>query len=185
MGRYPLRFWLTVASLVGVFIGLMGAWATVIFVSVSGFDTDDGKLMAFCAGVGAVFLFVHTAQTDREKRPRWPLVILFLMSLAISAIALYDRSDVQRNLSRTSLGEIGKVGWGLWLDVIAGIALAISSFVLLIRCNEPYGKRLVATGPGSYTQMPPQPPSVLPPQQPEAPPTRAQQPAGPSTPPGD
>ena len=112
-----------------------------MFVSVSGLDTDDGKIVAVLALTSIALLVLHATQTDLETRPAWPPLIVTLMGVGIAGIGFYDRSDIESRISSSGIGEYATVGWGGWLVSIAGAVLAVSSFVTLSRRDEPYGKR--------------------------------------------
>jgi hypothetical protein len=110
--RHP-AFWTAVVGLGLIAIGLIGPWAKAIFgFSISGLDTDDGKIVAFLVAVGAVFLLMQ----DRRKAPLWP-GLLCLTGLAVFGITVYDWN----NLGDV---EVASSGWGLELCVIASLVVA-------------------------------------------------------------
>jgi hypothetical protein len=73
----------------------------------------------------------------------------------IAVVAFADVSDAQDRLA-----DSGKVGWGLWLDGVAGVVLALAALALLRGRREEYGRRVdgVAVEP-PFPVMPPQPPT--------------------------
>jgi hypothetical protein len=140
MGGYPTRFWIAAGAVLATFVGLVGPWVKTIFIDISGLDTDDGKLVAGLAVVAAVALVVHAKHTVREKRPLWPLITLILSGGLIAVVAIYDWSDIEGSTSDSELEGLAKVGWGLWLDAIAGVVLAAAAVALVLLRHAPYGK---------------------------------------------
>jgi hypothetical protein len=157
MKGYPIRFWVAAAAIVATFVGLIGPWAKALFVSLSGLETDDGKVLAVVALLAAAFLVLHASQTNLERRPAWPLVLIMIGGIVIAAVAFADASDIQARVEDSE--GLATVGWGVWLDGAAGVALGAAALFMLRFRNEPYGKRAVLTQSGTALALPPQPPA--------------------------
>ena len=136
---YPKRFWVACAGVLLAFIGLFGPWVDTFLISASGLDTDDGKVLAVAALIAGGALVLHATQTDRERKPAWPLILALLAGLAITGIAIYDWNDINDAVEESE--GLASVGWGIYLDVIAGVVVSVACLLLLLRRDEAYGKR--------------------------------------------
>ncbi|MTD47315.1 hypothetical protein GKE82_24220 [Conexibacter sp. W3-3-2] len=115
----PRAFWVCAAGIAATFIGLLGTWATVFIVSVSGLDTDDGKILAVLAAIAAFALFRHTA--SGSKRSLNAVIALGVVCSLWSIAKIIDLNGEDAVVS---------IGWGLYLDVLAGATFAGAAVVL-------------------------------------------------------
>ena len=89
-----------------VAIGSALPWATAFGFSVGGLR-GDGVITIIVAFLGLAFFAVGLA-----GKAKWPFVIGLMMSLIISAVAIYDAVDVVKNVT---------MGIGLILCIIGGV----------------------------------------------------------------
>jgi hypothetical protein len=95
-----------------IIIGTIGPWATIFTFSVSGTDTDDGKLVL---GMGIVALVIGVlARLGRIGR-KAGRIVLGIIGALVALISIYDASV----LSGTGVS----LGWGIIVDIIAGFGL--------------------------------------------------------------
>jgi hypothetical protein len=98
-----------------IVVGVLGPWFKVFSISVSGLDTDDGKLV-FGLGLVAVVISIVLRVGKLNKTCR---VVLVLIGLAVAATSFIDISDIGS----------GNAGWGIYLDGIAGAGLVIAAAI--------------------------------------------------------
>jgi hypothetical protein len=113
-----------VAGLAGaVVVGTLGTWATALFITISGLDTGDGKVVAV---VGAIALCVTLAAVFRGKpRPRVAMTLAGIAGLITAAICIYDVSQLSQETDWFGESvQISSAGWGLWLSLLASVGLA-------------------------------------------------------------
>lgn len=96
-----------------VAIGSALPWATLYSVSVGGLR-GDGVITIIVAFLGLAFFAVGII-----GKAKWPFIIGLVMSLIISAVAIYDAVNVARNATM-GIGLI-LCGIGGVLGVVAGI----------------------------------------------------------------
>jgi hypothetical protein len=146
------HFWVAIAGAGVVLLGLMGPWAKVISivsVSVSGFDTGDGKVVA-CFALGA-FLFL--ALYARGRRSVFMLIAAAVFGVLVTAAAAYDLFDISSSLSDVNSDYArASVGWGLYLTVIGGIAIVAGS---LFTISESRKQRQIAGTTVAPAGLPP------------------------------
>lgn len=103
-----------------LFIGLILPWASVdlgggFSESISGLDTDDGKIMLVLAlaiiGVGVVHML---------KRAQWAFIALIVLALAALGLTIFEITDISG--TDGLLGASISVGIGLWVDLIGSLA---------------------------------------------------------------
>ena len=95
-----------------VAIGSALPWATAYGFSIGGLR-GDGVITIIVAFLGLAFFAVGIA-----GKAKWPFVIGLIMSLIISAVAIYDAVNIARNAM--GIGLILCVTGGV-LGVVAGI----------------------------------------------------------------
>lgn len=116
---------LAVATSVLVLIGSLAPWATAGGQSAKGTaDGADGILTLIIAIVAAGTVAATTFAPAGVPRiiAQWATVAL---GVAIVVIAIVDIQDVTSS-------EIVSVGWGLWLVLIAGAAIAVVGTLLAL-----------------------------------------------------
>jgi hypothetical protein len=121
-------------SALAVAIGALGPWITIGIISANGVDNGrDGVVTIIIAVVALLATYAHYSKGTSG----WA-VFTAICGAAIAVVGIIDVSDV---LSRH--GEIlgrdfsPSVGWGLWLTVIAGVALFASAVVMIASQRRP------------------------------------------------
>ena len=110
----PLPYWVAAGAIVFLAVGVLGTWVKALggLVSVSGIDTDDGKLALVIALAAGLCLW-RFAKNARKSA----LAIAGVLGVADAAIAAGYISDF------SSRGELVAPGWGLYILVIAAVVL--------------------------------------------------------------
>lgn len=127
--RASVSSWVAGGAAVGMAIGSIAPWATVLAISVSGFDTDDGVIILVGAAIAGIAVLLHA----RSRGRGWAGLSLICGVVAFAA-SLYDRSNLSHLTSDS--GGLARVGWGLNLTVVASAVLVIASFRLLLHKPE-------------------------------------------------
>ncbi|WP_419918249.1 hypothetical protein [Candidatus Poriferisocius sp.] len=117
--------WTAGLSCVAAGIGAFLPWAKVAFISVSGAE-GDGVIVVVVAAVALMLTAGFAA-----RRKLWMAVLVTLCGIIIAFIALYYIGDIE-SLTDDSEGLV-RVGEGLYLVLIAGIALTASAGVGIYR----------------------------------------------------
>lgn len=118
------EFWVAVGAVGFMGLGLFGTWATILgAISVSGINTDDGKVLIVMAAAAAWCLFRYATQAGRRN-----LVVAGVLGVVACGIALYHIADL------SGQGPLVGVGWALYVEAIAAGVLAVSAAKLL-RCE--------------------------------------------------
>ena len=130
------HFWVAVGGVALTFLGLIGPWAKVVGllnVSVSGLDTDDGKLVGLFALVALGFLALYAFR----KRTLLPLAIAGIFGLLVTAVAGYDLIDIGSSVDEVD-SEFARasVGWGLYATVLGGLAVSAGSLLTMIKSRK-------------------------------------------------
>jgi hypothetical protein len=136
MEKVVPHFWIAAVGVVLVFLGLIGPWAKIIgllSVSVSGLDTDDGKIVAVLALAALAFLALYAF---RERKP-WPLVAAGLCGVVMTATAVYDLVDISSSVDEVqSEFASASVGWGLYVTVLGGLGVCVGSLLTIIQSRK-------------------------------------------------
>jgi hypothetical protein len=125
-------FWVASAAIVGMIVGAVGPWATVLNIDVNGTGSGrDGTLVIILAAISAVLLIVF-ATTGR----RWPLIVTVVMAILSVVICIVDIgnvNDVSTSTSTALAPSLGiSVGWGLYVSLAASAVLAIAALATRI-----------------------------------------------------
>ena len=111
-----LRFLPTIGAAL-VVLGCLGTWVSIdlgpVGESVSGLDTDDGKLLLGLT----VVLAIGTLLASR----RWMWAIVLVLAALALAIAVYDLLDVGSEDAFLGGAVETSAGWGLWLCVLGAL----------------------------------------------------------------
>jgi hypothetical protein len=99
---------------VAVVLGSFLPWASVLFVSVSGIETSDGKATAALGAVTAVVALLVARRTGESRAH----IASLLLGLVAGAIAAYDLADI-------SSTEFARVGGGLYLTLAGAVAIVV------------------------------------------------------------
>jgi len=99
--------WINVAALIVGFIGLLMAWGTAFILSVTGIDTNDGKLFGVILLLAAVFLGWRIMRANRLNGG-----LLTVAWLALLAIGVYE-------IVHISSSHVVSVGSGVYVDAVA------------------------------------------------------------------
>jgi hypothetical protein len=145
-------FWLAAGSVAGMILGCLGTWAKAFgALSVSGLDTDDGKLFGGVA-VGAAAALLLAVRRRRHRL----LLLVTVLGLGGTGIGIYEIIDLS-NRDTDFFGEQVDVidpGWGLWLSLGASASLVISSLLLYLEgrpASTPSGSTINKGGRPSVT----------------------------------
>ena len=136
------RTWGWVAAVAGILaiIGCFGAWVTVdagLFghISMNGYgqisgtvhessdDVKDGVLVT----IFAVIVIILGIVRGLGKLGLTTAISILVLGLLSLATCIYDVSDVTSNLEGSS------VGWGLWICLLASIAMSVGGLVGIIK----------------------------------------------------
>jgi hypothetical protein len=82
----------------------------------------DGQITLICGALSIILLMFR-------KRPHF---IAFILGLVAAGIAAIDINTMYTAAEKVS----GKVGYGLYLTVVAGIGLMISTRIEMLRCRK-------------------------------------------------
>jgi uncharacterized membrane protein (UPF0136 family) len=113
------------AAAVGLVIGSIGPWVSVLGLTESGLD-KDGVITLPCA-LGAIAGLIHH---DR-KGTRGGLIAALVLGALSTLITIIDYFDVQGEDVQGV--DLASVEWGLYLAVFASIALLVTSLMLFLR----------------------------------------------------
>ena len=92
----PRALWVCAGGIAAMFLGLLGTWATIFIVSVSGLDTGDGKLLAAAAALAAFALFKHAkSRSKRSITTVLVLGVLFCLGAIVEIVDFSRRRDGQ------------------------------------------------------------------------------------------
>jgi hypothetical protein len=131
MHRIVPHFWAAAVGVALTFLGLIGPWAKItsfISISVTGFDTDDGKFFALGAAAAGVFLAWYALQ----KRTALPLALAAILGLLITAGGGYYLFEVGSRISEVeSEFAQASIGWGLYATTLGGLAILAGSLLTL------------------------------------------------------
>ena len=130
----PGVFWLAALSALLLIVGGFGPWATALnLVNVSGTHGDGW----FAIGLGVFALVMLWLRAQRGTRgPVWWLVAA---GVGGAILGFADRADIASKGSGDLFGEhvtLVKPAWGIYMVIVASIALAVLGFVLA-RSYEP------------------------------------------------
>lgn len=120
--------YVTIVGAVALFVGLLLPWATLdafgASSSVTGLDTDDGKLMlALAIGlIGVTVVYMRTSAT-------WAAILSILVALGALGLTLFEISDVSGSFEGISVGS------GLWVDLIGSVLAVAGSIWAKIDSN--------------------------------------------------
>ena len=118
-------YWVALAAAVGLVIGSIGPWVSVLGVTESGFDKDG--VITLPAALGAIAGLIHH---DRSGT-RGGLIAALILGALTALITVIDYFDVQG--SDVGGVDLASVEWGLYLAVISAIALFVASLMLVLR----------------------------------------------------
>lgn len=130
----PGVFWLAAVSALLLIVGGFGPWATALnIVNVSGTHGDGW----FAIGLGVfalVMLWLYAARGTRG--PAWWAVVA---GVGGAILGFVDRANIADKGSGDLFGQhvaLVKPAWGIYMVIVASIALALMSFVL-VRSYDP------------------------------------------------
>jgi hypothetical protein len=136
LSRLSLSIWWVLGSAALMAVGAIGPWAKALFISVSGLD-GDGWIVLIGAVVIVAMILVHVRRhAVRSRRPWWPFAVAFLAVVVAAVTAIYDASNIQREISNSEVEGLASVGWGLWLDCVASVSAGVAVVVSFLKRNE-------------------------------------------------
>lgn len=161
--------WWVLGSAALMVVGAFGPWVKALGVSVGGTDgSNDGWLVVAAAAIGGLLFWSLRA---RRGGGIWAL----LGGIAGAGVSIYDRSHVQSAINHGGVfaSALVRVGWGLNLDLVASISMAVAAAVYIYQTQSL--AQLPILGP-----FPILPPPELPDEEPPSgPPTSAPPPTPP------
>lgn len=112
----------------GIIVGSLGPWATLFNFSKAGVD-GDGVLTLILAVVATVALFTILSRGGRTKfGDRWIAPIVAAITVAIGIVDAMNLTSLETTVMRTTVSP--SVGWGLWVVLLSGAALCVTSFTV-------------------------------------------------------
>jgi hypothetical protein len=136
----PLR-WVNLVALIGCLLGLLMAWGTAFIASVSGLDTDDGKLFGAVVVATALISLWRMSRTNRLNG--------FLVTTAWLGLVAFAVAEI----IHVSSSQDVMVGTGLYVDAAAAVVGAITAVIDLAR-NWPVRKPMYETVPHDASTLP-------------------------------
>ncbi|MEO8694284.1 MAG: DUF2510 domain-containing protein [Acidimicrobiales bacterium] len=133
-GATTKRTWMLALFLSGVatIAGAFMTWASVtapFFGTINMSGTDgDGKITGVA---GAAVVACGWFAINRGPQT-WALVLALLAGLGVTAVGGWDLIDIQNSVDDSGLALV-RVGSGLWLTVVAGIATSAAAIVGLVQ----------------------------------------------------
>ena len=133
IGSRPAIFWITAVSAVLMIVGGFGPWATALGVTLSGTDGNDGWFLIIPGLLALGLLFVQVARPSA----RWPMILVVLLGAIGALVAVVDLNDINNLGAQDALfDDVVDTGWGLYLSLIASVAVVLSAIATLVR--RPY-----------------------------------------------
>ena len=108
------------------FVGLLMPWARVLFLSVAGIETPDGKLVAGIVAIGGLLAVIMIASRVR----RAALIPAFLLGLLATGIVGYDLANIESAIAGESFAATGA---GIYVSLLGAVLAAGASFVGLVK----------------------------------------------------
>lgn len=127
----PVVGWLLLGSAVLMMVGAAMPWATVLTYSVAG-TVGGGKITMFFGLVLAVFGVL----TGLRQGRLWVSITACVLTVLVVLIALGNManiSSIARNRNLAFLGDSVRIGAGLWLTLVAGLAALTLSIIAMAR----------------------------------------------------
>lgn len=115
-----------------VVVGCLAPWVRMLgLVSFSGFDSNEGKLLAATGLFAGVF--ASLALATRQLGPRWLYLIAGVVVAGDGTKILMDLRSVRpgsgRTLERALMMEMTSVQWGLYVVIVGGVALLVAGLL--------------------------------------------------------
>jgi hypothetical protein len=108
-------------------VGSLGPWGTVLGISVAGTDGDGiFTLILALLAAGTIFMTASAGGTRPKFRAQWLTVAFGALATLIGVIDFADLSST----------EMVSPGWGIWLVLLAGIALTAIGVILTRRVGR-------------------------------------------------
>jgi hypothetical protein len=110
-------------------IGGVGPWATVLdIVTVNG-TNGDGWLVIAAALIAGIMLLVWNGR----RRAVWPLVVAAVLGVLSALVAIVDLASIEDLVEDEFRGtEVVDAAWGIYLALIASLALTIAAAVTAV-----------------------------------------------------
>ena len=113
---------------VGIVVGSLGPWATFLNFSKAGID-GDGMLTMILGVIAAIALFSILSRGGKAKfGDRWVAPALGAITLVIAIVDAANLSNQETTVLRSTIGP--SIGWGLWVVLLCGAALCVTSFTV-------------------------------------------------------
>jgi hypothetical protein len=110
-----------------VALGCFAPWASALGTSLTGMERDGAIFLPMAVVVAALVVVAA-----RRPQRAWPLVVAAIVAAVLVAGTVYDLVDV-KNVIADAEGLV-TVAWGLWLTVVASVALlCFTAFSLISR----------------------------------------------------
>jgi hypothetical protein len=113
------------AACVGIVIGSLGPWLTLVAIDRNAAD-GDGMLTLALGGFAAVVLFViqNRARKRATRNALRECMFVIAAGVIVFAIGVFDAVEVlSRKATIFGVTISAQIGWGLWLVLVGSMAL--------------------------------------------------------------
>lgn len=180
------------AGAIGVVVGSIGPWISFMGMSRNNLEWGADGMITLILGIVAALCLFAVLNFGRTQVRSTRMVILGVVAGIAGVLAfivgLYDADQVSSREAEVFGRTVGpEIGWGLWLVLISGPVLAITSAVVIMQVKSIAKKapQAVEGPPPSAPLAPPPPPPggwAPPPPHPEPAAAPPEPPAGPPPP---
>ena len=150
--RYLPNLIAALVAAVGIVIGSIGPWVTVLGIDRTNTDGDGIITLVLGAAAAAMLFAVFNLGSDRAKlQTRLCTVCIPLGALAF-LVAATDMGEVtSRHVELFGTTITAQPGWGLWLVLLMSVVLVVTALITTRQIREVHQSDL----PVWPTQMPP------------------------------
>jgi hypothetical protein len=123
-------YWAAVAAAAAMMIGGLGPWTTTVLRSTNGTESDGWVMIATGAFVAAHLAWAHA----RSYSGKGTAAGLLLGGGVAAVTAVYDLTDISAIANGSEpafLQDVLSPGWGIYVSLAAGVALAILALAIL------------------------------------------------------
>lgn len=134
-----------IAASVGVIVGSIGPWASVLAFTKSAIGADGTYTLVFGAVSGiALFTLLNLGRLNAGlrwlTRIAWSVSVVGLLCLLIAITDIADiLSAPKTDIFGVTIGV--QVEWGLWMVAISSAALFVTATVVAVQVGKAIGRR--------------------------------------------